>query len=93
MTFFPVPLLPVDLSILSASPEHAVRPRGNALLLGGVVVVREEVVLVRGRKVNGALLEAFENIACPIFDLENVKALRLHNDQQTSPQIFRARAP
>ena len=71
--FFPVPVLLVDLSILSASPEHAVRPRGNALLLRGIVIVREEVVLVRGRKVNRALLEAREDIPRPVFDLEDIK--------------------
>ena len=68
---FPVAVLLVDLSVLAATPEHAVRPRGNALFLRGVVVVRKEVVLVRGREVDRALLEAGEDVARPIFDLED----------------------
>ena len=68
---FPVAVLLVDLSVLAATPEHAVRPRGNALFLRGVVVVREEVVLVRGREVDRTLLEAGEDVARPIFDLED----------------------
>ena len=47
----------------SLAPEHAVRPGGDAALLGGVVDVGEDVVLVGGREGDRSLLEPGERPA------------------------------
>ena len=52
--FIKVPLPPV--------PEHAVRPGGRATLLAGVVILREQVVLVGGGEVQVSLDEPAEDL-------------------------------
>lgn len=68
---------------LSAFPQHSIGPGGRAAFLAGVVVLREQVVFVGGRKIQLAFDEAPENLervfACipSSFPLPK-KSVRIH---------------
>ena len=56
--------------IFGSSPENPVSPGRNSGLLRGVVVVGEEVVLVRRREGDLAFPEALENVASLLLELK-----------------------
>ena len=56
--------------IFGSSPENSVSPGRNSGLLRGVVVIGEEVVLVRRREGDLAFPEALENVASLLLELK-----------------------
>ena len=60
-----------------SSPQNAIRPSRNSTFLGRVVVVGKEIVLVGRGERDRSLLEALEDVAGLVFDLEKFECYRL----------------